>query len=202
MTPLETVPWERLVWDTNRLRKGAQRQFHASAQERAGASTTVTERAARELAPFMTPHRLEDALERAYDAHRSPDTVAEDLARAGVRNPRGYLRMNIWWAEEWLRSDSPYNVRILSDDERARANELLWNLVLEQTAARHGLALPDVAYRDLLPDYRTLRSGVPGRHTLAAACEREGVVGAGAAHRAEGDCRAVLAVLRAVVEAG
>lgn len=128
MTPLETVPWERLVWDTNRLRKGAQRQFHASAQERAGASTTVTERAARELAPFMTPHHLEEALERAYDAHRSPDTVAEDLARAGVRNPQVHLRMNIWWAEEWLRPDSPYNVRILSDDERARANELLWNL--------------------------------------------------------------------------
>ena len=81
-----------------------------------------------------------------------------------------------------------------------------WNVafdrrLLEQTATRHGLALPDVAYRDLLADYRALRSGVPGRHTLGAVCEREGVK-AGAAHRAEADCRAVLAIMRTVAKTG
>ncbi len=59
--------------------------------------------------------------------------------------------------------------------------------------------MPSLEWRDLLADYRTLRRDVPGRHTLDAACEREGV-DAGPAHRAENDCRRVLTVMRGVVE--
>ncbi len=90
-------------------------------------------------------------------------------------------------------------------EARAGAHLVMgWNVgfdrrLLEQTSQRHGLAMPKLACRDLLRDYRTLRRDVPGRHTLDAACEREGI-GAGPAHRAESDCRRVLAVMRAVVE--
>ena len=48
---LDNIACSRLIRDTNRLRKGTQREFHAACQERANAGTIITERAARELAP-------------------------------------------------------------------------------------------------------------------------------------------------------
>ena len=48
--------------------------------------------------------------------------------RFGIRNVPAYIRMNIWWAEEWLRPDSPYKVRTLNEEERNKANELLMHL--------------------------------------------------------------------------
>lgn len=130
MTSLEEVSWGRLVWDTNRLRKGTQRTFHASAQERAGAATLVTERAATELAGLIDPHDIKGSLERAYAACASPETVARNVMRFGIRNVPAYIRMNIWWAEEWLRPDSPYEVRTLNEEERNKANDLLRHLAL------------------------------------------------------------------------
>ena len=78
---------------------------------------------------------------------------------------------------------------------------LAWNApfdsrMLEQTAARHGLAMPVLRWRDLLADYRGVRP--QGRHSLPIAAEREGAE-AGEAHRAEGDCQTALAVMHAVV---
>ena len=128
MTRLEDISWARLVWDTNRLRKGAQRTFHASAQERAGAAIVVTERAATELAGLIDPHDIKGSLDRAYALTGDPEAVAPRLGRHGIRDLAGYIRINIWWAEEWLRPDSPYEVRALDGDERARANELLAHL--------------------------------------------------------------------------
>ena len=128
MTNLEEIAWGRLVWDTNRLRKGTQRTFHASAQERAGTATVVTERAAAELAGLIDPHDIEGSLERAYAACAAPETIARSVVRFGIRNVPAYIRMNIWWAEEWLRPDSPYKVRTLNEEERNKANELLMHL--------------------------------------------------------------------------
>ena len=146
MNPLETVPWERLVWDTNRLIKPVPRDVHTTAQERAGAATAVTERSARELAPSIDPGNIQGSLERAYDAYENPERVTRHLAAKGVRGDdvRRYLRTNIWWAEEWLRPDSPFDVRILNDAERTRALD-----ILEHMARRHvfdGLSL-DTAER-------------------------------------------------------
>ena len=137
MTILESIGWSRLVWDTNRLRRGTQRSFHASAQERAGAATTVTERAAQELAGLIDPHDIEGSLERAYAAYTAPETVAHKLRRVGIRNVEQYIRMNIWWAEEWLRPDSPYDVRTLNEEERDKANELLNHLGNARVFSRH-----------------------------------------------------------------
>ena len=128
MSPLENISWERLLWDANRLRKPAQRTIHATAQERAGAATTVTEHAARDIAPFMEPRRLRESLDRAYKAYQSPETVHDALVRYGVRDVRVYLQLNIWWAEEWLRPDSPFNVRVLDEEEQARFVVLLRHL--------------------------------------------------------------------------
>ena len=82
---------------------------------------------------------------------------------------------------------------------------LAWNAafdrrLLAQTAARHGLNLPRMPWRDLLTDYREHHGEAPakGRHTLSRAVEREWAHVDGPAHRAEGDCRRVLAVMRAV----
>ena len=137
MMILESVAWSRLVWDTNRLRKGTQRAFHASAQERAGAATVVTERAAQELAGLIDPHDIGESLERAYAAYAAPETVAHRLHRVGIRNVEQYIRMNIWWAEEWLRPDSPYEVRTLNEDERDKANELLRHLGEARVFSKH-----------------------------------------------------------------
>ena len=69
--------------------------------------------------------------------------------------------------------------------------------LLHQTAERHGLQFPSsLPWYDLLSDYRELRPG--GRHRLVDAVKREGIDGKHDAHRAVGDCRAVLAVLLAV----
>ena len=46
----DDTTWTRLVWDTNRMRKPTQREFHTSAQERHSARTVLTETAASE--PF------------------------------------------------------------------------------------------------------------------------------------------------------
>lgn len=82
---------------------------------------------------------------------------------------------------------------------------LAWNAsfdrrMLERTAKRHGLPLPRCTWVDLLADYRAMRKG-RGRNRLEQAAAREGVT-AGTAHRAMGDCRTALAVMRAVVERG
>ena len=70
--------------------------------------------------------------------------------------------------------------------------------VLEQTAAFHNLALPPVRWADVRPAYADAR----GRHSLAGAMRREGLAWEGRHHRAEADCRAVLAVMRAIARAG
>jgi len=79
---------------------------------------------------------------------------------------------------------------------------LAWNAdfdrrLLAQTADRHGLSMPSVLWHDLIGDYRTITDEAPrkGRHTLAAVVNRTGAKVDGPAHRAAGDCRAVLAVM-------
>lgn len=81
---------------------------------------------------------------------------------------------------------------------------LAWNApfdsrLIRQTAAVHGLTVPDLPWLDLLADYRIIRPG--GRHRLTDAAACEGAE-AGTAHRALGDCRTVLAVMRAVAARG
>ena len=145
MSPLENISWERLLWDANRLRKPAQRAIHATAQERAGAATTVTEHAARDIAPFIEPRRLNESLERAYKAYQSPETVRDDLVRYQVRDVHRYLQLNIWWAEEWLRPDSPFNMRVLDEEEHARSVELLQHLAKSHVFPRLSPDLENVA---------------------------------------------------------
>ena len=81
---------------------------------------------------------------------------------------------------------------------------LAWNAafdrrMLNQTSARHGLGFAGIRFRDMMTEYRNLRSEArgKGRHSLSAVATREGI-GRYEAHRAQGDCRAVLAVMRAV----
>ena len=161
MSPLENIPWERLVWDANRLIKPTQRGVHSTAQERAGAATTVTERSARDIAPSIDPANLQESLERAYDAYANPERITRSLAAKGVRghDVHRHLRTNIWWAEEWMRPDSPFAVRVLDDEERARALD-----ILEHMARRHvfdGLSL-DTAER--FPDAMIIaEAGALGR---------------------------------------
>ena len=75
--------------------------------------------------------------------------------------------------------------------------------MLDQTSARHGLGFANLRFRDALADYRNLRSEGrgKGRHSLSAVAKREGI-GRYEAHRALGDCRAVLSVMRAVAARG
>ena len=88
----------------------------------------VTERAATELAGLIDPHDIKGSLERVYALTGEPEAAAPKVGRHGIRDVPGYIRMNIWWAEEWLRPDSPYEVRAPDAQERAKANELLSHL--------------------------------------------------------------------------
>ena len=94
-------------------------EFHAARQERAGTQIVLTERVAREVAPLIVPSRLEDSIERTRHAYSNPETIAGELAAAGVINPKLYMQMNLWWAQEWLRPDSPCRVRALTPSEPA-----------------------------------------------------------------------------------
>ena len=149
MNYLENIPWERLLWDANRLVKPTQRHLHATAQERAGAATTVTERSARDIAPFIDPANLETSLNEAYDAYNNPEQVRQTLAARGVRpkDVHKHLKFAIWWAEEWLRPDSPYKVRVLTDEERERALDILDHMarhdVFDQLTSETAGRFPD-----------------------------------------------------------
>ena len=75
---------------------------------------------------------------------------------------------------------------------------LAWNAdfdarVLRQTAAVHNLTLPTVDSADVRPAYGDAQRH--GSHSLADAMRREGLGWEGLQHRAEADCRAVLAVM-------
>lgn len=70
--------------------------------------------------------------------------------------------------------------------------------VLQQTAARHNLELPPVHWADVRPAYVEARPW--RRHSLAAAMRRERLTWEGRHHRAEADCRAVLAVMRRLAD--
>ena len=74
------------------------------------------------------------------------------------------------------------NTASKSRGRRPRLNAPFDSRMLEQTAARHSLAMPVLRWRDLLADYRGVRP--QGRHSLPIAAEREGAE-AGEAHRAE-----------------
>ena len=70
--------------------------------------------------------------------------------------------------------------------------------VLGQTAAVHNLVLPSVEWADLRPAYVDARP--KGPHSLADAMRRERLAWEGRHHRAETDCRAVLALMRRMTE--
>ena len=78
-----------------------------------------------------------------------------------------------------------------------------WNIpfdirILEQTTEKHDLALPWIDTFDMLDFYRRTR----GRryNSLSNAMKDEGLTWAGPSHRAESDCRAVLAVMHSLVK--
>ena len=84
-----------------------------------------------------------------------------------------------------------------------------WNVVVDRkwlktTMSHHGRPIPveveKVEWRDLKEDYRKFRNLTEG-YTLADAAEREHA-DEKPSHHAEQDCRATLAVMRAVVERG
>ena len=70
--------------------------------------------------------------------------------------------------------------------------------MLSQTAAVHNLALPPVEWADVRPAYVDARP--KGPPSLADAMRRERLAWEGRHHRAEADCRAVLALMRRMGE--
>ena len=70
--------------------------------------------------------------------------------------------------------------------------------VLRQSAAAHNLALAPIEWADVRPAYVDARPAGP--HSLADAVRREQLRWEGRHHRAEADCRAVLAVMRRLAE--
>ena len=80
-----------------------------------------------------------------------------------------------------------------------------WNIgfdmrLLAQTAKRYGLETSGVLTADLLQYYRELRPGKRAR--LIDALQNEGVEAFTDLHRAEADCRAVLALIRQLLGHG
>ena len=70
--------------------------------------------------------------------------------------------------------------------------------VLGRTAAVHNLAVPPIEWADVRPAYVDARP--KGPHSLADAMRRERLAWEGRHHRAETDCRAVLALMRRMGE--
>ena len=86
---------------------------------------------------------------------------------------------------------------VLSEAHRLLAWDAGFHMrLLQQTADRHGLAMPQLRWRDVQMDYWEICS--EGQLRLKDAVEREGI-DEHEATRALGDCQAVLAVMRSVV---
>lgn len=92
----------------------------------------------------------------------------------------------------------PEHHEVVSDMLAQATVVLGWNMdfdwrLLEQTAKRYGLKMPVVVTADLLEAYREARPGKRAR--LIDALQNEGVQGITTLHRAEADCRAILALM-------
>ena len=77
-----------------------------------------------------------------------------------------------------------------------------WNIefdirILEQTTEKYALGLPRIDTFDMLDFYR--RTKRRRWNSLAAAMKNEGLAWEGNSHRAESDCRAVLAIMNRIV---
>lgn len=69
--------------------------------------------------------------------------------------------------------------------------------LLEQSAAKYGLQLPHIRWRDLVTDHRVQCPSYTS-HKLIDVAQRQGIAKV-QDHRAMGDCRITLAVIRAQV---
>lgn len=85
---------------------------------------------------------------------------------------------------------------------------LAWNAgfdqrMLAQTSERNGLSMPELPWHDLMRDYKAMTGGGSGKdwHSLSGAVISTGAGVTGKAHNAARDCRAVLAVMRAISRA-
>ena len=113
---------ERILWDSNRLGRATQRQFHAAVQEVRGERVMVSPTVARELAPRVDVVDLERSIAGLGKELR----IRQKLGRTS-RGPGGTLEVaaDLWRAKEWARPDGLYGIRRLNADEQARKNALL-----------------------------------------------------------------------------
>ena len=113
---------EQILWDSNRLGRATQRQFHAAVQEVRGERVMVSPAVASELAPRVDLENLERSITRLNE-----DLKVRREEKRPAKGPGGTLEIaaDLWRAREWRRPDGLYGVRRLTPQEQNRKVALL-----------------------------------------------------------------------------
>lgn len=107
---------DEVFLDTNRIMKPLYRRLHAAWHEMRGECARTVPTAGWELARGLDFESPDSMLERR-------DALKARIAE-GVNDMPGRVKlsilMQIWWADAWLQSDSPYEMRFLTREEQEK----------------------------------------------------------------------------------
>ena len=135
---------EVIIWDGNRLSMPTQRQFHAAVQEVRGERMMTVPSAAEEIAPLIDTGDW--AASRALIGAEIERRRTRSSARRGRDNVLN-AEVQLWWLDEWTRTDGLYGVRELNDSEVERYERLIEHVPIEgfagATDRESVITLPD-----------------------------------------------------------
>jgi len=112
-----------LLWDTSTLRKGLQRQVFSSLVEMTGSRILIVEQTARELARLVDPRAPAEGLKILYAGFENPTPIEHLLVYRA--DPRTTIQHQIWWGEEFARTDGLYHTMVLNKEGTARYDLLM-----------------------------------------------------------------------------
>ena len=108
----------RITLDTNRIMFPTQRRFNAAWREMSGDKVALLPQVAHEIT-----HRRLDLDDLDNEIIRLEATLAR-MGNLGTRRSRLFVQSDLWWAEEFLRSQSPYDLIRLSREQNERVDAI------------------------------------------------------------------------------
>ena len=112
----------KITVDANRLMFPTQRRFNAAWQEAAGRKLRLLPQVALEMTHRrIDPGDLENEIERAR-------TNLERVRNSATHRELLLRESDLWWSEELLRPDSPYELIAMQTEERERAEAICENI--------------------------------------------------------------------------
>ena len=102
-------------FDQNRIIRDADRRLHAADVEQSGGFIQIVPAIAQRIVPGLNARAL----------LWSDGTLRQREAMASEQGEKEEVREQRWWVEQWRRPNGLYRIRLLNEEQRAIANELL-----------------------------------------------------------------------------